>query len=496
MPTKLQKDRPINIDKNTLLVKKAIQSFSDNMLEKIVDEIAVVHIIGAFSAGKSRLVRELLRPHKIAHALLPISSQDRQSALPLEITYAESPRLLRISGDKNETLLSEFPARKEQQAFDISSHYLRLELPEPQLLLGNVSLCSADEGIKRLVLKDMPGWNSGDSFVADNPLANGLVGADNISLVYVVRANGVDSQDDLIRLKAIFEAVESGDAFFYNGFHLVVVVTRCDESDEHQAIKNRMTERLQQLAEEVDIEDDFTLTVLCVEFGKEQDLINNDLFLNDFWQAAFSPIAEEKKTATATDWATRLQHWSEEWFIQAKLSTSLQLIKDAKKFIAVFKKQDQFVANMNNTRLLGLSEQKRRLKVQGAWLKQIGQWQQPDIQQLQLPDNHPLKLWWSNYWLAQLHALINPVNYLVQQMETAIQQLPIEVPDLQNYFHNSVENSYLQATEALQSHFYCVCEALEPIQHDSNQAKVVATLLSLSTLDAKYTDYYHLLKTT
>lgn len=490
MPITSQKD----INKNTTLVKEAIQAFSDKMTEKMVDEMAVVHIIGAFSAGKSRLVRELLRSHKTAHALLPISSQERQTALPLEITYAESPRLLRIDADKNETLLSAFPVREEQQRFDASSHYLRLELPEPALLLGNVGLCSAEEGIKRLVLKDMPGWNSGDSFVAENPLANGLVGANNISLVYVVRANGVDSQDDLCRLQAIFEAVETGDAFFYNEFHLIVVVTCCDESSEHDAISQRITERLQQLAEQVGIEDTLHLTVLCVEFGKEQDALNHESFTHDFWQAVFARIAQEKQAALATDWTTRLQYWQADWLIQTKLSQSLRLIKDTKHFVEQFKKQDQFVANMNNTRLLGLSEQERRAKVHGAWLKQVGQWQ-ANVQQLQLSADHPLAAWWQSYWLTQLHILINPVDSLVLEMETAIQQLPIEVPDLAQYFHDHIESSYLQAIETLQSRFYCVCEAIEPIQHDSNQAKLVATALSLSILDAKYTDYYHLLKT-
>ncbi|POZ50740.1 hypothetical protein [Methylovulum psychrotolerans] len=482
-----------DMNKNISIINKAIQSFNDKMTEKIVDEIAVVHIIGAFSAGKSRLVRELLRPHKTAHALLPISSQERQTALPLEITYAESPRLLRIDSDKNETLLSAFPVREEQQRFDANSHYLRLELPEPALLMGNVCLCSAEEGIKRVILKDMPGWNSGDSFVAENPLANGLVGADNISLVYVVRANGVDSQDDLCRLQAIFEAIETDDAFFYNDFHLVVVVTRCDNNNEHTAITQRITERLQQLAEQVGIEDTLHLTVLCVEFGKEQDALNHERFINDFWQTVFAPIAQEIQDAPATDWATRLQHWQADWLIQTKLSQSLRLIKDTKHFVEQFKKQDQFVANMNNTRLLGLSEQERRAKVHGAWLKQVGQWQS-SIQQLQLSADHPLAVWWQSYWLTQLHTLIDPVDSLVLTMEAAIQQLPIDAPDLARYFHDRIESSYLQAVEALQSHFLCVCEAIDPIQHDGNQAKLVATVLSLSILDAKYTDYYQLFK--
>ncbi len=497
MATPLPNGQDNTPNKNTVLLEESIQAFNDKMLEKIVDEMAVVHIIGSFSAGKSRLVRELLSSHKTIHALLPISSLERQSALPLEITYAETPRLLRIDADKNETLLSAFPVREEQQLFDASNHYLRLELPEPELLLGNVSLCSAEEGIKRLVLKDMPGWNSGDSFVADNPLANGLVSSDNISLVYVVRANGMDSQDDLIRLQAIFAAVQTGEAFFYNNLHLIVVVTRCDNSNEHKAITDRMTQRLQELAKKMDIEEQLYLTVLCVDFGKEQDVLNHEEFAKHFWQAIFAPIAQEKIAATPSDLANRLQHWPEDWLVQSKLSSSFLLIKAAKQFIEQFKKQDQFIANMNNTRLLGLSKQERRVKTYNAWLKQIGVWQSSteNLQKLQVTDDHPLALWWSSYWLTQLYSLINSVDRLVLQMDTAIQQLPIEVTDLQSYFHDRVEASYQQAVEAFQSPFYCLSVALEPMQHDNDQAKVVATLLSLSIIDVKYADYYQLLKT-
>jgi len=42
---------------------------------------------------------------------------------------------------------------------------------------------------------------------------------------------------------------------------------------------------------------------------------------------------------------------------------------------------------MNNTILLGLSEQKRCERLQGAWLKQVSQWQ-TDFQSSQLTDDH------------------------------------------------------------------------------------------------------------
>jgi hypothetical protein len=468
------------------------------MTEKFIDEMAVIHIIGAFSAGKSRLVRELLQKHNTITHLLPISTQERQTALPLEITFGESANLIQIDNQSSdETTLSQFPSRTEQMHFDSSAHRLRLEIPEPSLLLGNVTLISAEEGMKRLVLKDMPGWNSGDSFVAENPLANGLVGADNISLVYVVRANGVDSNDDLIRLEAIFEAVESGDAYFFNGFNLVIVVTRCDDSTEHEAIENRVIERFTKLAEKVGIEDDLTLTVLCVDFGKEHEAFNHEKFADSFWQAVFQPIAAQKQTTTASNWTNRLQHWEVDWLIQPKLARSLKLIDNAKQFIEHFKKEDAFVVNMNKTRLLGLSEKERREKVRDTWKRQIEPFQLSSAaaNELCLPENHPLNAWWSDYWLVQIRAMTDVADFLFQQMENAINQLPSEVPDLQKYFQNCVGDIYEQSLEMLRNHFDCVCQVVEPLQHETDNAKVVATLLSLSIIDAKYSDYYDVLKT-
>lgn len=490
----LRQDQHGNFEKNTELVKQAIQSFHDKMAEKIVDEMAVVHIIGAFSAGKSRLVRELLRSHHSVHNLLPISSQERQSALPLEITYGAVPRLLRMSENNDREILSTFPGRNEQRLFDASKYHLRLELPEPALLLGDVTLCSAEEGIKRLVVKDMPGWNSGDSFIAENALAGGLVGADNISLVYVVRANGVDSQDDLSRLRAIFTAVETGDAFFYNGFHLVVVVTRCDDVNEHEAITSRITERLKQLAEEMSIEDDFTLTVLCVDFGKEQDALNHDVFISTFWKLILKPLESEESNNIRFD--NYLHHWKKDWLMQPRILTSIELIKTTKQWLGIFKKEDQFIAYMNSTRLLGLSREECYSKLYKAWIKQVGLWQlsHSTLLSLRLEDDHPLADFWNNYWLEKLSSIITPIDKLALTMENAIKTFPLSTVDVDNYFYDNVEKNYIEATNTLKSSFCCVIESIDIIKHEQSQEKIVATLLSLCVLDAKYTDYYLLLK--
>lgn len=53
------------------------------------DGLLSARVIGEFSAGKTRLLRELLG-EVIPPALFPVSSLERQTRLPLEITYGEN----------------------------------------------------------------------------------------------------------------------------------------------------------------------------------------------------------------------------------------------------------------------------------------------------------------------------------------------------------------------------------------------------------------------
>ncbi|MDQ7074858.1 MAG: hypothetical protein Q9O24_06820 [Gammaproteobacteria bacterium] len=482
---------------NSLLVKSAIEDFEEKMVAKFVDEMALVYIIGAFSAGKSRLVRELLRSYNLAH-LLPISSQDRQSALPLEITYSDKACLKQIDiKNTTEVELKEYPSRQAQKNYDSQRHCLRLEVPESALSLGDVSLISAEEGLKRLVMKDMPGWNSGDSFVSENPLTSGLVHDNNLSLVYVVRANGVDGQDDVDRLKAVFVAAEEGEAYFYNNVNVVVVVTRCDDVAEFEGIRTRVTEKMDRLVKEAELEDEFNLTVLCVDFGKESEKRDHSVFIADFWQAILKPIEADNGSSrgASASLAKQVAHWKPEWDIRSKLASSLQLLRAAKTSIEGFKKEGEFILHLNSTRLMGLSVEQKRKKIAVAWKKQAGEWQHSSeaVKSLTLAKDHPLALWWNeHYWLRGLSLKLQKVDRLFAKMEETVAAFPEKEVELQGFFTDKMEIAYVEARRSLFSSFYWVGEALENRLKGEGQDKVVATLLSLSIIDAKYSDYRNL----
>ena len=60
--------------------------------KKPSDSVLTTRVVGEFSAGKSRLLRELLQPCTPSH-LLPISSREVQTCLLLEVTYNPEPEL-------------------------------------------------------------------------------------------------------------------------------------------------------------------------------------------------------------------------------------------------------------------------------------------------------------------------------------------------------------------------------------------------------------------
>ena len=123
----------------------ALQSFATHMtkFQQISDGLLTARVIGEFSAGKTRFLRELLGD-SIPPALYPVSSLERQTRLPMEITYGPEPELTLVQrandyeiNDKARTLqtLTEFPDREATVQYDPLQHRLRLAIPENRLIL-------------------------------------------------------------------------------------------------------------------------------------------------------------------------------------------------------------------------------------------------------------------------------------------------------------------------------------------------------------------------
>ena len=82
----------------TQLVVQSIYHFAqqlDQVTPKIEDGVLTIRVVGEFSAGKTRVIREILKD-KIPEPFLPISSQEAQTKLQLEISYGEQDQLFLI----------------------------------------------------------------------------------------------------------------------------------------------------------------------------------------------------------------------------------------------------------------------------------------------------------------------------------------------------------------------------------------------------------------
>ena len=180
-------------------LQRQLQSFAGQLEagSDLTDGVLTARVVGEFSAGKTRFLRELLG-HLIPVPLYPISSLERQTRLQLEITYGKTPTLTLIERAEDYQPakilkdLASFPERQELGVLDPMTHRLRLALNEHRLILNDGDGFSNDKSPKRLFLIDTPGWNSGDDELAERDASSILTGYHNLALIYVSQAARVD----------------------------------------------------------------------------------------------------------------------------------------------------------------------------------------------------------------------------------------------------------------------------------------------------------------
>ena len=217
-------------------VHQALQAFADQMARSTApsDGVLTARVIGEFSAGKTRLLRELLG-ELIPPALFPVSSLERQTRLQLEITHGEVPALTLIKREHDchpavvLKTLTQFPERDALADYNPLQHRLRLTLPEPRLILPSGDGFSDDASPKRLFLIDTPGWNSGDDVLAEDDATQIMAGYHNLALVYVTDATRLQSEKNAERLLEFLEALAGAD--FLKDPTLLFIVTHCPAKD-------------------------------------------------------------------------------------------------------------------------------------------------------------------------------------------------------------------------------------------------------------------------
>lgn len=481
----------------TEAVYRALTHFDEHMNKAVepTDGILTARVIGEFSAGKTRLLRELFG-ELIPKNLFPVSSLERQTRLPLEITYGDTPQLSLIDRAQDfhptQTLeiLSYFPQREDLLNHNPLRHRLRLALPETRLILPTGDGYSDDQSPKRLFLIDMPGWNSGDDEIAESQASNILTGYHNLSLVYVVDANRLDGDTNHTRLRDFLEAF--ADADFVGDSSLVFVVTHCPKADQSR-FSQRATERVLKLWVALGNEpEDLALAVMCVEFAELNAAELAD-FRERFWRHLLAPLA--RPSTPQHPWIATVRNWPVDWDIRPRLIQAQTIVQTARRLIERACIDGEFLPGMNMHRLIGLDAAQIGDKVRQAWFRQLHSGSFDQLQQTlavpeAIPRQHPLASWWLHYWQTNLEQTLAPMHRFFKQTDAAMSRLTPETADLQEHLTTHLADAYRQAGQALDSSFTCLVETAQTLVTEAQPEQAVATLLKLSLLEARYADHF------
>jgi len=458
----------------------------------ISDGCLTARIVGEFSAGKTRLVSELLGD-VLPPPLRPVSSREVQTRLQLEITYGEEVDLQvverRSDFDFQGKLLhhlAQFPDRQqiEQLGLAPESHRLRLIMPMQELVLPQGDGLQEDAGPKRLFLIDMPGWNSGEDDIAERSANETMVGMQNLALVYVAHAMRLDSAGNALRLAEFMEAL--ADATFIHGCHLLVVVTHCPEVD-RERLQARAAAQVRAQWEQRDMPpDELTLTVQCVDFDH---LTPEQLtaFRQQFWHALLAPVGEPAREEHP--WAARIRSWPEAWQLAPRVARTQHMLSSLRAMLKRVYEGEKFLPGMNMRRLDGATPDEVRSKLQSEW-RVRSQVQQLDpvlagLEDLVLDKKHPLSAWWRLCWSDQMEALLDAVAHFYQEASRALDDVTPEVDDLEEHLRTRLLDAYRAAADAAHGSFSRMSDAIHQAGELAPEA-LLGTLLSLGVVQAGY----------
>lgn len=475
----------------------AVRQFGDRMSAPAAppDGVLTVRVIGEFSAGKTRFLCELLGPC-IPVELQPISSMERQTKLPLEITYGQEAELLVVERPHDYlpgvplARYEHFPQRAELAEFDPRRHRLRLAVPETRLILREGD--GYGEGARRLALIDMPGWNSGDDELAESDAHSLMTGHWNLALGYVCQASRLDGERNEGRLVEFLEALTDAD-FIGDRSSLLFIITQCPAEDRSRLealARKRVRATLSELGGDPDGLD---LLVLSADFSS---MSPSELqqFRHSCWQHLLNPLQDaQQHSQSQHPWRKLIQGWGDEWCVRTRLQRTQQAVEQAALMLTNARKDDEFLNGMNIYRLIGLSDAERYVKLRSSWLRQLGFTRQDDInlipEGLELPPDHPLFEWWSHYWVPHLCATLAPAQHFFATASQAFREIPSDTPDLQQYLRTRLACFHASAMSQMSSSFVRLLDTTRALVGETAPEKVVATLLTLSLLHVSSEPY-------
>jgi hypothetical protein len=464
------------------ILTQALLEVERRISQSVDDSWLTVPIIGEMSAGKSRLLAELLRGH-LPPALLPVSSLEAQTLLPLEITYGNEASLWEVDRDDDGSV----PLRiKEYSAFP---ERVEIQLGGPRPPTRRLCLSANIEHLKlrynpaaggvakpcRYFLIDTPGWNEK---VPDSERLDGyrdLGGKLFLALVYVVNAKRLGGATELSELEWVLRKFERGD-FIGRNIVLHVYVTRWDDQDERAAIMRAdFEQRLDGIKSRLQL-DKLIIRPKYVDLDLIR-LTRQVEFQNEFWADL---LADHQDLRGSTNpWEHLLSE--PEW--QTRLQGCLEAIEQAEQIFDRFRVDGKVVKGLNMTRLTGNSTRDPVQRLVDTWSKQIG---------IKLPltfknvlstvdADHALAPWWNSVFIPIMQESLDAAERLTQETLRCFSALPIDLADLNVHLWQELEVPFQEAR-----HSFVLAESLFPatlrtaMQDGTPLSNLYATLIAIT----------------
>jgi hypothetical protein len=483
---------------NCAVVYEALMDFADKMDAQpcLEDSWTVVRIVGEFSAGKSRFLRELLG-ETLPDALGPTSALGPETRLLLEVTYGEEPELSLVErpGDEDSATvikkLTSFPSRDiiDRHGWEPGKHRLRLHVPEPRLILPQGDGTREDEAPVRYCLVDTPGWNSmedQDDVVNEAACSSGY----HLGIIFVTRASRVDGR--------IFETLLetlADESFVRDRAAVVVVVTECPAS-EAASLESRVRKRVAKAAEEVGGE--FHPQVLTIDFEQ-----TSPEELRIFREAVWTHLQPDNKPsgtwASSGSWEQRVDGWCGDMDLRPYLLAAMHRVLALRSVLEKARIEGEYIQHMNKYRLANLSQAEINAKLSESWLRQV-QVRSFDsllemmISPLPVVDEHPVARWHTAWFVPKVEAVNVAFTDFAARLQKSLASIATADHFDNDLLRDQLDQSYNAATEIFHSSFTCLVEVAADLLERSldnaiPQHQLYATLFKLSIIQARYEDY-------
>jgi len=452
------------------------------MQPALEDGYVTVRVVGEFSSGKSKLIQEILRG-AIPEVLLPRDSLERQTLLPLEITYGEKIELweiLRGSDYDKPVLLREldhFPERAEllEDPEFLATHRLRLTLPQKNLILP-FNKHQEEKKPCKVFLIDTPGWNSGEVDHSQHDVSN----SDPLAVIYVVNALRLQSKENKKELEKLLNSMV--EATFLEKCHLIVYVTRWDQED-NQDLKKFFEDQLQNIAKELRIQD-WLQSIEYLDL-KSFSTETREAFQNRFWKKLLKGIPETRKTSVDS-WNQNMESWNE---LFSTLQEIQRYILSGSHVLHNFQMNGEYIPGFNMTRLKAYPITQWKSMLWQKWNTRLSNFHVFSSETLELQQDHPLAEWWNDCFLKAIKNGLADVYQLLMLAQETLGKITSSTENLQDFLNKDLEIPYQICRQQ-----YLWTETLVPpslgelIKKKQDIRPVLATLISITIAQTEIAD--------